>query len=110
MGSTQMWALAKIAYTRTCPTCGAEPEQRCRNLRASRGRYDIAQPHAARYPGGNRLIGDPVNAAALVAHPSHVHAEPRTIGGSSGLVYCKACGSLLYSPAGPGRGRRGRLS
>lgn len=42
----------------------------------------------------------------MTFHESHVPAEPRDIGLGTGLVYCKACGALLYSDRGPGVGRR----
>lgn len=61
---TQMWDLAAIATGRECPDCGAQPTQRCRSLRGNSG-DEIAQPHPARYPAGDRNIGSPANAAAL---------------------------------------------
>lgn len=37
---------------------------------------------------------------------THVPAPPATIGGATGLVYCKACGFLLWSGSGPSKGPR----
>lgn len=40
-------------------------------------------------------------------HPTHTPAPPMTLGDSTGLVYCKACGALLTSDRrGEGTGRR----
>lgn len=39
-------------------------------------------------------------------HFTHVPDEPRTIGFSSGMVYCKACGALLRSERGVGLAAR----
>lgn len=39
-------------------------------------------------------------------HPTHTPDEPRDIGFSTGLVYCRACGALLRSSRGMATGRR----
>lgn len=64
---TLMWELARIAKSRPCPDCGAEPTFDCVTLQAMRGTEprQISLPHPSRYPGGNRRISDLANAAAL---------------------------------------------
>lgn len=72
MTRTKMWVLADIACRQRCPTCKAEPGKRCVALPTQRAGFqdrEISQPHSARYPGGNRLINDPANAAALKEQP-----------------------------------------
>lgn len=79
--------------------------QPCRNCGELRKCDQVAAPDGWHQPPCYHC-GDPGYTEPYDIDPSHTPAPPQNIGLGTGLVYCRACGFLLWSDSGPSKGHR----